>query len=52
MKKPHFRRKMRILKQSQSAEKCKRVDHLGFLKLSLLQTIKTIEKGTFSLVRF
>ena len=43
---------MGILKQSQSAEKCRRVDHLGFLKLSLLQNIKTIEWGPLSLVRF
>ena len=37
---------MRILKQSHSAEKLKRGDPLGFLKFSLLQTIKKFERGT------
>ena len=41
---------MRILKQSDSAEKLERGDPLVFLKLqfALLQNIKKLEGGTFS----
>ena len=34
-RKPNFRRKMRILKQSHSVEKCKMGDLLGFSKLQV-----------------
>ena len=45
MRKPHFRRKTRNLKQSHSAEKCKSGDPLRFLTSFLLHNIKQNEEG-------
>ena len=42
-----FRTKMRILKQFHSAEKCKRRDVLGFLKLQFVAKYQKIEGGPF-----
>ena len=41
------KRKMRILKQSHSAEKLERGNALGFLNFNLLQNIKKLEAGPF-----
>ena len=45
LRKPVFRRKMRISKQSHSAEKCKNGDPLGFLKLQFVAKYKKMKRG-------
>ena len=48
LRKPNFRRKMRILKQSHSTEKCERGDPLGFLRLQFVAKYQKNEEGLFA----